>query len=115
MGMSYEGLIRITRCQEYLQIEERVRNAVVGKMDARLAKRAQMETEVEDAVPEALQVLLDNVRRSETFVPLWKYSTVILLTNSRRRRARSRSMLRRRKCLLKRWLMRSSKRTPPTI
>jgi len=45
MGMSYEGLIRITRCQEYLQIEERVRNAVVDKMDARLAKRAQMETD----------------------------------------------------------------------
>ena len=45
MGMSYEGLIRITRCQEYLQIEERLRNAVVGKMDARLAKRAQMETD----------------------------------------------------------------------
>jgi hypothetical protein len=40
-----------------------VRNAVVGKMDTRLAKRAQMETEVEDAVPEALQVLLDNVRK----------------------------------------------------
>jgi hypothetical protein len=63
MGMSYEGLIRITRCQEYLQIEERVRNAVVGKMDAQLAKRAEMGTEVEDAVPEALQVLLDNMRK----------------------------------------------------
>ena len=63
MDMSYEGLIRVTRCQEYLQIEERVRNAVVGTMDARLAKRAEMETEVEDAVPEALQVLLDNVRK----------------------------------------------------
>jgi hypothetical protein len=63
MGMSYEGLTRITRCQEYLQVEERVRNAVVGKMDARLAKRAEMGTEVEDAVPEALQVLLDNMRK----------------------------------------------------
>jgi len=63
MGMSYEGLVRITRHQEYLQIEEHVRNAVVGQMDARLAKRAEMETEVEDAVPEALQVLLDNLRK----------------------------------------------------
>jgi hypothetical protein len=32
-------------------------------MDARLAKRAEMGTEVEDAVPEALQVLLDNMRK----------------------------------------------------
>ena len=61
MGMSYDGLIRITRCPEYLVIEEQVRNAVVGKMDARLAKRAAMETELEDHVPEAMKVLIENV------------------------------------------------------
>lgn len=61
MGMSYTGLLQITRRPEYLMVEERVRNGVVGKMDARLVKRAQMEVEVEDAVPEALQVLLDGV------------------------------------------------------
>lgn len=63
MGMSYDGLVRITRCPEYLTIEEDVRNAVVGKMDARLAKRASMETEVEDTVPEALRVLIDHVNK----------------------------------------------------
>jgi hypothetical protein len=63
MGMTYEGLQRITRCPEYLQIEERVRATVLGKMDARLDKRAQMEAEVEDAVPEAMKVLLDHVRQ----------------------------------------------------
>ena len=116
MGMSYEGLIRITRCQEYLQIEERLRNAVVGKMDARLAKRAQMETEVEDAVPEALQVLLDNVRRSETFVPLWTYSIVIPVTSSAKQRVcLRRSRLHSLVSAVKLWLLRSKKRTSPTI
>ena len=116
MGMSYEGLIRITRCQEYLQIEERVRNAVVGKMDARLAKRAQMETEVEDAVPEALQVLLDNGERSETFVPLWRYSIVIPITSSAKQRVcLRRSRLHSLVSAVKLWLLRSKKRTSPTI
>jgi hypothetical protein len=63
MGMSYDGLVRITRCPEYLVIEESVRNAVVGKMDQRLAKRAAMEVEVEDHVPEAMRVLLDAVTK----------------------------------------------------
>jgi len=40
-----------------------VRNAVVSKVDAQLAKRAEMGTEVEDAVPEVLQVRLDNMRK----------------------------------------------------
>lgn len=63
MGMSYDGLIRITRCPEYLQIEEQVRNAVVGKMDQRLAKRAAMDTDMEDHVPEAMKVLLEAVTK----------------------------------------------------
>lgn len=63
MGMSYDGLMRIVRQPEYLAIEERVRNEVVGKMDARLAKRAEMSSDVEDAIPEALQVLLDGVKK----------------------------------------------------
>lgn len=63
MGMSYDGLVRITRDPEYLKIEESVRSTVVGKMDARLAKRAEMSDDVEEAVPEALQVLLDAVTK----------------------------------------------------
>ena len=63
MGMSYDGLIRITRCPEYLTIEESVRNTVVGKMDQRLAKRAEMSTEMEDTVPEAMKVLLEHVSK----------------------------------------------------
>jgi len=61
MGMSYDGLQRITRCPEYLTIEEQVRASVTGQMDARLAKRAAMETEVEDHVPDAMKVLIDGV------------------------------------------------------
>lgn len=63
MGMSYDGLQRITRVPEYLAIEESVRNAVIGKMDARLAKRAEMDTEMEDHVPEAMKVLLEAVTK----------------------------------------------------
>jgi hypothetical protein len=63
MGMSYDGLTRIFKCPEYIEIENRVRGTMVGQMDARLAQRAKMETEIEDAVPEAMQVLLDNVRK----------------------------------------------------
>lgn len=63
MGMSYDGLRRITMQPEYQKIEEAVRRQVTAKMDARLARRADMEDEVDDAVPEALQILLDGVRR----------------------------------------------------
>lgn len=63
MGMSYDGLRRITMQPEYLKIEAAVRNQVTSKMDARLAKRADMEEEVDDCVPEALQILLDGVRQ----------------------------------------------------
>lgn len=63
MGMSYDGLQRITREPEYLKIEEEVRGVVVGKMDARLAKRAEMSTEMEDHVPEAMKVLLEAVTK----------------------------------------------------
>jgi hypothetical protein len=65
MGMSYDGLRAITLRPEYLLIEEQVRNAVVGKMDARLAKRADMQDEVEDAVPEAMKVLLEGVKKRD--------------------------------------------------
>jgi hypothetical protein len=63
MGMSYDGLIRITRQPEYLRVEESVRAQVTGKMDARLAKRAEMEDQLEDAIPEAMKVLLDSVTK----------------------------------------------------
>ena len=62
MGMSYDGLRRITECPEYIQIETAVRQQVTGKMDQVLDKRAEMSDEIEDAVPDALRVLLDGVR-----------------------------------------------------
>lgn len=62
MGLSYDGLIRITRDPTYLQIETAVRQQVTGKMDQVLDKRASMSDEIEDAVPDALRVLLDQVR-----------------------------------------------------
>jgi hypothetical protein len=63
MGMSYDGLQRILRQPEYLEIEERIRKGVLDKMDARLEKRAEMSDIVEDAVPEAMQILIDNVKK----------------------------------------------------
>lgn len=63
MGMSYDGLQRILRQPEYLAIEQRVRQEVLGRMDARLAKRAAMEEEVEDTVPEAMRILIDQVTK----------------------------------------------------
>ena len=70
MGMSYDGLIRITRQPEYLSIEDSVRQDVTAKMDQRLAKRAEMdlkreaiEEDLEEAVPEAMRVLLDSVTK----------------------------------------------------
>jgi len=68
MGMSYDGLIRITKTDEYLMIEQDVQGRMLGQMDAKLAKRAdlrkQMGEEMEDdAVPEAWQIVLDNLRK----------------------------------------------------
>jgi hypothetical protein len=63
MGMSYDGLMRITRDKDYLFIEENVRKGVTDKMDARLAKRAEMGGEMEDAVPEAMRILIDQVTK----------------------------------------------------
>lgn len=63
LGMSYDGVCRILRNPDYLYIEEQVRKGVLGKMDARLAKRAEMGEEIEDAVPEALGLLLEAVRK----------------------------------------------------
>lgn len=63
LGMSYDGVCRILRNPDYLRIEEGIRKGVLGKMDARLAKRAEMGEDMEDAVPEALGILLENVRK----------------------------------------------------
>jgi hypothetical protein len=63
MGMTYDGLTRIVRCPEYIEIENRVRASLLGKMDQRLDRRAKMEAEIDDAVPEAMQVLLEHVRK----------------------------------------------------
>jgi len=62
MNLSYSGLKRILECQDYKDIETKVRQTVVTNMDAQLAQRAQMRNELEDAVPDALKVLLDQVR-----------------------------------------------------
>lgn len=61
-GMTYAGLENLTLSPEYKQIEDSVRMRVTKQMDERLDRRARMEEEVEDAVPEALKVLLDHVR-----------------------------------------------------
>lgn len=63
MGMSYFGLQRILAQPEYLAIEEQVRAMVLDKMDARLQARASMVEEVEDAVPEAMKILLEQMRK----------------------------------------------------
>jgi hypothetical protein len=63
MGMTSEGVSRILRNPDYLAIEESVRKGTLAKMDARLEKRAEMGEDVEDAVPEALALLLEAVRK----------------------------------------------------
>jgi len=68
MGMSYDGLIRITNTEEYRMIEQEVQDKVLGKLDSRLAQRAdlrkQMADEMEDdAVPEAWRIVLDQLRK----------------------------------------------------
>ena len=69
MGMSYEGLVRILRTDEYLQIEADVSGRLLSKMDARLAQRAdmrqQVQEEVEDAVPEAMRLVINNLRKKQ--------------------------------------------------
>lgn len=62
MGMSYPGLMRILHCPEYLKIEESVRAEQVGRLDARLIQRAALNDDVDDAVPEALGILLEEVK-----------------------------------------------------
>lgn len=68
MGMSYDGVLRIMKTEEYLQIESEVRAKLLGEMDAKLMQRAdirsKMEDEMEDdAVPEAWKIVLDNLRK----------------------------------------------------
>jgi hypothetical protein len=63
MGMSNDGVGRILRNPDYLAIEEGIRKGTLARMDARLEKRAELGEDVEDAVPEALEVLLDAVRK----------------------------------------------------
>ena len=69
MGMSYDGLLRILRTEEYLQIEQDVSGRLLGKMDARLDRRAdmrqQVQEEVEDAVPEAMRLIINNLRKKQ--------------------------------------------------
>jgi hypothetical protein len=62
MGMTYMGVYQLCQSPEYLQIEDQVRKGVIDKMDERLAKRAKMEDDLEDALPEAMQVLVEHVR-----------------------------------------------------
>jgi hypothetical protein len=68
MGMSYDGLIRITKTDEYLMIEQDVQSRMLGQMDAKLAQRADLRKNMademeDDAVPEAWKIVLDNLRK----------------------------------------------------
>lgn len=63
MQLSYAGLQRILQCQEYIDIETRVRKENIGKMDAALDARAQLKNDLDDAVPDALKVLIDQVKQ----------------------------------------------------
>lgn len=67
MGMSYDGLLRITKTIEYQEIEADIRAQHLGQLDAKLAARVDLRQkaadEMEDAVPEAMQVLLDGLRK----------------------------------------------------
>jgi CRISPR/Cas system CSM-associated protein Csm2 small subunit len=67
MGLSYSGLRRILACPEYQEIENRVRKTVVGRMDEVLDKRAQLRSqlreEMEDLVPDAMKVLVEQVKQ----------------------------------------------------
>jgi hypothetical protein len=68
MGMSYDGLCRITKTEEYLMIEQEVQGRMLGQMDATLAKRADLRSKMademeDDAVPEAWKIVLDNLRK----------------------------------------------------
>lgn len=63
MQLSYAGLQRILQCPEYLEIETRVRKENISQMDAALGARAQLRNDLEDAVPDALKVLLDQVKQ----------------------------------------------------
>lgn len=65
MGMQYGALMQLTVSPEYKRIEDEVRCRIIRRMDERLEQRARMVEDVEDAVPEALQVLLDNVRQKK--------------------------------------------------
>lgn len=72
MGMSYEGLLRITKTEEYREIDEIIRQQVLGGMDATLARRTdirnvrdELRDEMEDAVPEAWRVLIQNLRHKQ--------------------------------------------------
>lgn len=68
MGMSYDGVLRILKTEEYKQVEEEVQRDVLGKMDAKLAQRADMRMKMADemedeAVPEAWKVVIENLRK----------------------------------------------------
>lgn len=62
MGLTFEGLKRILRCVEYLDIESKVREEVAAEWANRLKKRTEMELELENLLPEAMAVLAEHVR-----------------------------------------------------
>lgn len=68
LGMSYDGLMRIVKTEEYQQIEQEVQGVLLGQMDATLSKRADMRKKMademeDDAVPEAWKVVLETMRK----------------------------------------------------
>jgi hypothetical protein len=62
MEMTYAGIDRIMRTDEYKTIEQQIKAGMIEKLDGRLEKRMALKREVEDAVPEAIRVLLDHLR-----------------------------------------------------
>lgn len=73
IGLSYAGLARILALPEYKECEARVHDELIGKMDNALAdsrtelirkKKAEaLKQQIRDAVPDALQNVLDAVQQ----------------------------------------------------
>lgn len=78
MNMSYGGLQRILACPEYKAIENDVRATNLGNMDASLAKRAQLVKDLDDAVPDAMQCLIDAVKQKRDLRMALQAATQVL-------------------------------------
>jgi hypothetical protein len=64
MCMSYGGLSRILATPEYQAYEDAIREENNLALDVRLEKRRELMIKVEDAVPDALQVMLNSIKQT---------------------------------------------------